>query len=73
MSVEEISNIIFVMIYPEASNSNENICSGCETVPLIFSNHTSKYPIMQWNKKRRTSEKMAQLINAYLSVIGEGL
>ena len=28
MSLEEIGDIIFVMVYPEASNPIENICSA---------------------------------------------
>ena len=32
----------------------------------MFYDHTSKYPTMQWDKKRRTPEEIVQLINAYL-------
>ena len=65
-AVQEIGDIIFVMVYPEASNPIENMRSGCKTVPRIFSDHTSKYPTMQWDKKRRTPEEIVRLINAYL-------
>ena len=51
LTVEEIGDIIFVMVYPEASNPIENICSGCKTVPCMFYYHTAKYLIMQWDKK----------------------
>ena len=66
LSLEEIGNIIFVMVYSGASNPIENIRSGCRTVSCIFSNHTSKYPTAQWDKKQRTPEEMVRLINAYL-------
>ena len=66
MAVQEIGDIIFVMVYPEASNPIENICSGCKTVPRMFYDHTSKYPTMQWDKKRRTPEEIVRLINTYL-------
>ena len=65
MTVQEIGDIIFVMVYPEASNPIENIRSGCRTVPRIFYDHSSKYPTMQWDKKRRTPEEIVRLINAY--------
>ena len=32
----------------------------------MFYDHTSKYLIMQWDKKRRTLEEIVRLINAYL-------
>ena len=67
LAVEEIGDIIFVMVYPEASNPIENICSGCRIIPRMFYDHTSKYPTMQWDKKQRTPEDIVQLINAYLS------
>ena len=54
------------MVYPKASNPIENIRSGCRIVLRMFSDHTSKYPTMQWDKKRRTSEEIVRLINAYL-------
>ena len=66
MAVQEIGDIIYVMVYPEASNPIENIRSGCKAVPRMFYDHTSKYPTMQWNKKRRTLEEIIRLINAYL-------
>ena len=66
LAVQEIGDIIFVMVYPEALNPIENIRSGCRTVPRIFYDHTSKYPTMQGDKKRRTPEEIVQLINAYL-------
>ena len=66
LAIEKIGDIIFVMVYPEASNPIENIRSECRTVPCMFYDHTSKYPIMQGDKKRRTPEKILQLINAYL-------
>ena len=65
-AVQEIGDIIFVMVYPEASNPIENMRSGCRTVPRIFSDHTSKYPTMQWDKNRRTPKEIVRLINAYL-------
>ena len=46
LAVEEIDDIIFVMVYFEASNPIENIHSGCRTVPCMFYDHTSKYPTM---------------------------
>ena len=66
LSLKKIGDIIFVMVYLEASNPIENIRSGCRTVPCIFSNHTSKYPTIQWDKKQKTPEEMIRLINAYL-------
>ena len=54
------------MVYPKASNPIENIRSGCKIVPRMFYDHSSKYPTMQWDKKRRTPEEIVQLINAYL-------
>ena len=36
LAVEEIGNIIFVMVYPEASNPIGNIHSGCTTIPRMF-------------------------------------
>ena len=51
MSPEEIDNIIFVMVYPEASNPIENICNDCGTIPRIFYDYISKYPTTQWDKK----------------------
>ena len=54
------------MVYLEASNPIENMRSGCRTVLRIFSDHTSKYLTMQWDKKRRTPEEIVRLINAYL-------
>ena len=65
-AVQEIGDIIFIMVYPEASNPIENIRSGCKTVPRMFYDHTSKYPTMQWDKKRRTPEEIVRLIDAYL-------
>ena len=46
LAVEEISDIIFIMVYPEASNPIENIHSGCRTVPCMFYDQTSKYKTM---------------------------
>ena len=66
LAVQEIGDIIFVMIYPEASNPIENICNDCKTIPRMFYDHTSKYPTMQWDKKRRTPKEIVRLINAYL-------
>ena len=66
LAVEEIGDIIFVMVYPETSNPIENIRSGCRIVPRMFHDRTSKYPTMQWDKKRRTPEEIVRLINAYL-------
>ena len=66
LTVQKIGDIIFVMVYPEASNPIENIRSGCKTVPCMFYDHTSKYPTMQWDKKRKTPEEIVRLINAYL-------
>ena len=64
--VQEIGDIIFVMVYLEASNPIENIRSGCRTVPRMFYDHTSKYPTMQWDKKQRTPKEIVRLSNAYL-------
>ena len=58
LAVREIGDIIFVMVYPEASNPIENIRSSCRIVPRMFYDHTSKYPTTQWDKKRRTPEKI---------------
>ena len=66
LAVERIGNIIFVIVYPKASNPIENIRSGCKTIPRMFYDRTSKYPTMQWDKKQRTPEENVQLINAYL-------
>ena len=66
LAIEKIGDIIFDMVYPEASNPIENIRSGCKIVPHMFYDHTSKYPTMQWNKKQRIPEEIVQLINAYL-------
>ena len=66
LAVQEIDDIIFVMVYLEASNPIENIRSGCKTVPRMFYDHTSKYPTMQWDKKQRNPKEIVQLINAYL-------
>ena len=46
LAVQEMGDIIFVMVYPEASNPIENIRSGCRTVPRMFYDHTSKYLTM---------------------------
>ena len=43
LAVEEIDDIIFVMVYPEASNPIENIRNGCRIVPRMFYDQTSKY------------------------------
>ena len=51
LAVQEIGDIIFVMVYPEASNPIKNIHGDCKTVPHMFYDHTSKYPTMQWDKK----------------------
>ena len=66
LAVQEIGDIIFVMVYPEASNPIENIRSGCRTISRMFYDHTSKYPTMQWDKKQRTPEEIVRLINVYL-------
>ena len=66
LAVEKIGDIIFDMVYPEASNPIENIHSGCRTVPRMFYDHIAKYPTMQWDKKRRILEEIVRLINAYL-------
>lgn len=66
ITMEEIGDIIFVMVYPEASNPIENIPHDCRTVPRVFHDHTSKYPTSQWDNKRRTPEELVRLINAYL-------
>ena len=66
ISLEEIEDIIFVMVYFEALNSIENVPSSCRTVPRVFYDHTSKYPTIQWDKKQRTLEEILQLINVYL-------
>ena len=66
MAVEEIGDIIFVMVYPEASNPMENIRSSCTTVTHMFYDQTSKYPTMQWDKKQSTPKEIVCLINAYL-------
>ena len=67
MSLEEIDNIIFVMVYPDASNPIENIRNGYKIVPRIFYDYTSKYLTIQWDKKQGTPEEIIRFINAYLS------
>ena len=42
LAVQEISDIIFVMVYHEASNPIENIRSGWSIVPRMFYDQTSK-------------------------------
>ena len=45
-AVQKLGDIIFVMVYPKASNPIENIRRGCKKVPHMFYDHTSKYPTM---------------------------
>ena len=58
MPLKEIGDIIFVMVYPEASNPIENIRSSCGMVPHFFLIIHQSIPTLQWDKKQRTSEEM---------------